>query len=360
MLETTNLFAETTDSSDLDDCLSDALRTMKVSGSVLLHETYAPPWAVSVPTGDRLRALLSLGTGICVVPFHCVTRGQVEITLNDSTTVTLGTGDLAICFGGAAHRISNGASVKTSVAPVESLLRGQNVFRPRDKNLAHTTELICGAFYMHDTHLNPMFAALPSLLHMPGAHINEHNSRQAVTRMLAFESSKRSLGGNYIIERLLELLCAEAIRAHLASGEPLDRGWFRGLKDPTVGRAIALIHARPGENWSVIRLAENVAMSPSRFAARFSGAVGESPMAYLAKWRMNVASRLLNETQRGINDIATNVGYENVAAFSRAFKRHVGTPPATWRARSEPEGCIPALINNDEDASCESNGFYAV
>ena len=94
-----------------------------------------------------------------------------------------------------------------------------------------------------------------------------------------------------------------------------------------------MIHSQPGESWSVERLAQGVVMSPSRFAARFAAALGESPMAYVAKWRMNVAGRLLDGTQRGTSEIAAEVGYESLAAFNRAFKRHVGVPPAAWRAR---------------------------
>lgn len=93
------------------------------------------------------------------------------------------------------------------------------------------------------------------------------------------------------------------------------------------------LHARPGEPWSVPRLAGMVAMSPSRLAARFSEALGESPMGYVSRWRMNVARRHLVESQRSVQQVAVEVGYENVAAFIRAFRRHVGMAPAAWRAR---------------------------
>lgn len=130
---------------------------------------------------------------------------------------------------------------------------------------------------------------------------------------------------------VLELLCAEVLRT-LLENSTAESGWFSGLKDPVVGRAVSIIHSRPGELWTVDRLAQGVAMSPSRFAARFTAALGDSPMAHVTKWRMNVAGRLLTETKQGVQEIAGDVGYESVAAFTRAFKRYLGVPPATWRS----------------------------
>ena len=130
------------------------------------------------------------------------------------------------------------------------------------------------------------------------------------------------------------MLCAEAVRAHIEGAPRYEIGWFRGIKDPVVGRAIKAIHLSPGENWSVQRLADEVSMSPSRFAARFSETLGDSPMAYVARWRMNVACQKLTSSTVGVGQIASDVGYESVAAFNRAFKKHVGLPPAAWRSRA--------------------------
>jgi transcriptional regulator GlxA family with amidase domain len=135
-----------------------------------------------------------------------------------------------------------------------------------------------------------------------------------------------------MVERLLELLCAEAVRSDLSTLQPGQTSWLTGLKDPIVSRALAAIHSQPGANWSVQRLAQGVAMSPSRFAARFTATLGDTPMGYVSKWRMNVASRLLDSTEKSVSEIAADVGYESLAAFNRAFKRHLSLPPAAWRS----------------------------
>ncbi|MEW6682985.1 MAG: AraC family transcriptional regulator [Nitrospirota bacterium] len=332
MLKTTESFAKTTKSDSPIDCLSDVLRSMRISGSLLLREEYASPWAISIPDAETLGALLQVKTEVRVVAFHFVQRGHVEITLHNGNEAVIEAGEVAICFAGSAHQISQG--LNPHVMPVETLLAGSdNVFRPGEKHRARSTSLVCGVFLLHDTHLNPLFAALPPLLHSSVSRSSGWHNLSGVADLLAQETTRRSFGSGYVIDRLLELLCAEAVRSHIERTHHQEVGWFRGLRDPTVGRALVMIHSRPGENWSVKRLAQGVAMSPSRFAARFAAALGESPMAYVAKWRMNVASRLLNGTQRGIGEIAADVGYVSLPAFHRAFKRHLGVPPATWRGR---------------------------
>jgi AraC family transcriptional regulator, alkane utilization regulator len=127
----------------------------------------------------------------------------------------------------------------------------------------------------------------------------------------------------------LEFLCVEVVRCFVAANS--DRGWLSSLQDPIVSKAIALMHAQPQINWTIEHLAIAVSLSSSRFAARFSAALQESPMAYLAKWRMNLASRLLIHMPQGVEEIAYAVGYTSLSAFSRAFKKHLGLSPVAWR-----------------------------
>ncbi|NEQ52224.1 MAG: helix-turn-helix transcriptional regulator [Leptolyngbya sp. SIO3F4] len=113
--------------------------------------------------------------------------------------------------------------------------------------------------------------------------------------------------------------------------QPQDANWLIGLRDPIISRALAMVHAQPGYEWSVNNLARSVDLSPSRFAARFKDTLGESPMSYVSKWRIHVASRPLKSTENNISEISLQVGYENLAAFNRAFKRHLNMPPGAWR-----------------------------
>lgn len=178
---------------------------------------------------------------------------------------------------------------------------------------------------------NPLFSSLPSFLHLSAENIITQNNLSAVLQWISREVEQKISGDRYVIERLLEILCAEVCRSHLE--ETSNSGWFAALKDPIVGRALRMMHLQPDIVWTVNRLANDLAISPSRFAARFTLATGESPMAYLTQWRMNLAGRLLKESQLSIGEIAARVSYENVAAFTRTFKRHLGLPPASWRVK---------------------------
>lgn len=332
MVKTTDLFAKATAPDSWKDVLSDTLRSMRIGGSVLLRKEYASPWGVSIPGSNRLAVLFGVKAEVRVVAFHLVESGYCEIKLENGDEAVIEAGEMAVCFAGSAHRITQGTSPQ--VLPLETLLAGgESAKRPGVSAHARGASLLCGIFLLHDTLLNPLYAALPPLLRTSVSRPGEFHNLSGAARLLAQEVDRKSFGGVYIVERLLEVFCAEAIRAHIEATPSQDVSWLNGVKDPVVGRAVAAIHSRPGEDWSVTRLAHGVAMSSSRFAARFTATLGDSPMVYVAKWRMNVACRLLAGTQQRIGQIAANVGYENLAAFNRAFKKHVGVPPAAWRVR---------------------------
>ncbi|MGD0959925.1 MAG: AraC family transcriptional regulator [Methylomonas sp.] len=322
--------AETTTLKTYTDALSNILNAMRISGGILLNEDYSPPWAVDIPGADRLRGVMKLGAGVRVVAFHFVKRGYIEVLPEGGERTIIEAGEMAICFGGLPHKLMQESA--ENALPVEALLAGgKNPFQP-ERHAARNASLICGVFLLRNVELNPLFASLPPFLHTSALRLGNLHNLAGVLNWMNKETERQTLGSVFVVERLLELLCAEAIRFHLETGAS-EAGWLSGLKDPVVGRAIAMIHSRPGDNWSVKRLAQGVAMSPSRFAARFSAALTDSPMAYVAKWRMNVAGRLLTESRQGVGEIAAIVGYDNPAAFARTFKRHLGVSPAVWRSR---------------------------
>jgi AraC-like DNA-binding protein len=108
-------------------------------------------------------------------------------------------------------------------------------------------------------------------------------------------------------------------------------GWLGALRDPQIGAALGLIHREPQRNWSISALAREVAMSRSIFAAKFTSLVGAPPLTYLTRWRLWHASRLLAEENLSVGETVLRIGYESEAAFSKAFKRHFGQPPFTYR-----------------------------
>jgi AraC-like DNA-binding protein len=146
-------------------------------------------------------------------------------------------------------------------------------------------------------------------------------------------SDSRDAGQEAMLAKLSELMFVEALRAHIDGLPPEIRSWVAGLRDPEVGSALRLIHGRFAEPWSLERLAREVSMSRSSFADRFTVYVGVPPMTYLARWRLQVAARMLQNGSLSVAQAASTVGYQSESAFNRAFKRQVGRPPGTWRRR---------------------------
>lgn len=310
------------------DPLDDALQDLRIKGSVLLHESYAPPWAIAVPDEVRLRRILGVSADTRVLMFHFVRRGSFVLRMSGQDAVTVEAGEVAICPTGAEHRMSLGRGAQTRT--IESVLNGEAT-QTSSTAATDATELVCGVFLTHAAPLNPMLGALPPVMKVATGDAAFSPMLTGVAWMLAHEVDRQALGG-FTAARVIELFCAESIRAYRHTTGSEHAGWFKGLADPRIAEALRRIHAAPGEPWSVEVLAASAALSPSRFAARFKQVMGRSLMNYVAAWRANVACRLLRESKLALGEIAGRVGYESLPAFSRAFKAQLGQAPAAWRA----------------------------
>ncbi len=329
MLKATVSFTQPVEKTASEDVLSHVLNAMRISGSLLLKERYKAPWGINVPDSCTLNRLLDTRNDVRIAAFHLVEQGCIHIKSDNNEAVLVEAGEMVVCFSGKGHSLYQGASQQ--MLSFQDIMSGtENIFEPDDE-LTPCTSLVCGVFMLQDTSLNPLLATLPDVMKFSVANPTDYPRLYGVVNLLVQEFRHQAVGNRYIVQRYLEILCAEAIRSHLESLPEHSTGWLSALKDPLIGRTIEAIHTQPGYAWSVKSLAEMVAMSPSRFAARFTQTLGESPMAYVSRWRMYTASQMLENSQQSIEQIANAVGYESLAAFSRAFKRQVGLPPATWR-----------------------------
>src|SRR5262249_21783392 len=144
-------------------------------------------------------------------------------------------------------------------------------------------------------------------------------------RLLSVEARSRSPGRETIVTRLIDVLFVQVVRSWLESeGARNEHGWLGALRDARIARALAAMHEDPRRAWTVEELASHAGVSRSRFAARFTALVGEPPLAYLSRWRMQVAARLLEDPELTIAEVASRVGYVSEPAFSKAFKRAMG------------------------------------
>lgn len=201
-------------------------------------------------------------------------------------------------------------------------------------------ELTVGALSF-DAPDHPMLASLPPLMHL--------RSAGAYLSALRAELAAPTDGSAGVLARLSEILLIEAIRSHAHSAEECPAGgWFRGLRDPSLSRALSAFHADVAGPWTVASMARVAGQSRSRFAARFSAVMGEAPLSFVTRWRMFHARRLLRTTDASLEQIASRVGYASAAAFSVAFGRAHGEAPGAYRSGSS---TLPTIASSTSSTS---------
>jgi AraC-like DNA-binding protein len=171
---------------------------------------------------------------------------------------------------------------------------------------------------------------------------------QSTLRLMAAEAKVMRPGGETIITRLADILVIQAIRSWMAMDPLAKAGWLGALQDKQVGYAILLIQRNPEQRWTVASLANEVAMSRSAFAARFKELVGEPPMQYITRWRMNLALTWLQNEEASLAELSHRLGYQSVAAFSRTFKRVIGSSPGAARQPFSPDLGQNAALSSDQ------------
>jgi AraC-like DNA-binding protein len=196
---------------------------------------------------------------------------------------------------------------------------------------------VCGAVRFDHPAARQLVKLLPPMIHVEASSSPQMEWIQSTLRFMAAEAKELRPGGETIITRLSDILVIQAIRSWIEDDAAAQTGWLGALQDKQIGRAIALIHRDPARAWTVASLANEVAMSRSAFAARFTDLVGEPVMHYASRWRMHVALTWLKEDDAALADLANRLGYQSEAAFSRAFKRFIGISPGAIR-RSGSQG----------------------
>jgi AraC-like DNA-binding protein len=191
--------------------------------------------------------------------------------------------------------------------------------------------VVCGFLGCDATPFNPILYTLPRLLHLRGAGAAGGDRLKALVDFALAEAGDGRPGGDCVLLRISELMFVEVVRRHVAGLGPGQTGWLAGLRDPQVGRALRFLHQDPARAWTVEGLARAAGLSRSALAERFAHFFGQPPIQYLTRWRMQVAARLLADGEAKVQAVALEVGYDSEAAFSRAFKKELGVPPAAWR-----------------------------
>jgi AraC-like DNA-binding protein len=283
--------------------------------------------------------------------FHVLVEGQCRISIEGHASLKMEASDVIIFPHGDPHVMSSHLGVRPR--PISTLLPSQPSEEIPQLDYGgggEATRFVCG--FLHcDQRFNPLIGALPTMLCVSGRDAagqpvrseGEPAERPGLVRIDAEgwlattlqhtieEADAMQPGGSAMLSRLTELLYLDVLRRYMRQLPSGHTGWLAGVKDPEVGRALRLLHARPERPWTVEELGREVGVSRSALAQRFTELTGEAPMRYLAGWRIQLARHLILQAGLPIAEVAARVGYESEAAFNRAFKRHVGKPPVAWR-----------------------------
>lgn len=313
------------------DILSDILRIIRFSGAITFRPELSAPWAIqSLPHADFAEALQASTKHL--LPFHIMVKGNCWIQANDGIRTLLSEGDIIIFPHGDAHIL--GDHLDQEPVLISRLLPEPPWREPLLMQYGgggEVSKLVCGFLQCEELLMHPFLKNLPTLLHVrafaePTAPLLETGVRYIIQETDCFRP-----GSMCSLTRLVELMFIEILRNYMQNLPAQEVGWLAALKDPIVSQALEWIHNDPAHAWTVSELATQIGLSRSALAARFTQLVGQSPMKYLTYWRLQLASRQLEDTADSIAKIAIQVGYESEAAFNRAFKRHIGVPPGVWR-----------------------------
>jgi len=315
------------------DLLSEVLRGVRLTGALYYRVSTSCPWPpIRVPTGAAITGAFG-GRTRNVISYHVVIEGTCWTGIEGDRPVQLRQGDVVVYPRGHAYFLSHDRQPLSATADAKQLVTllqrvSAGAVQPSFTfgDGTERTTFVCGFLGCDPRQLDPLLSALPSMLCV-------RNCADPLAQLVELALAEaRTPGAASVRERLSESMFLETVRQYLAGAGELSR---LGVRDEVVGRALGLMHEHPESPWTLVSLAESVGASRTVLAERFSKVMGKPPMQYLARWRLQIAARLLTDSTATVSATASAVGYSSEAAFSRAFKRTMGVPPGLWRQNSD-------------------------
>ena len=337
------------------DAFSEILSGVKLNGAVFFNAEFSAPWGFSVPPSKQMSVANTLAPGAAhFLLYHLVVDGSALVEMADGKTLELKSGDVVIFPNGDAHHMSSkGMKPPFPNYGINDKIRARDLSPLHAGGGGQTSRFVCG-YMTCDPHISrPILNGLPPVFKV---NIRTDSSGQWLESSilhLVDEAISGRVGSEAMLAKLSEALFVDTLRRYVAELPEREMSWLTGARDPIVGKSLGLMHRRIAHPWTIASLADEVGISRSALVQRFTRYLSEPPMAYLTRWRLQLAARSLEKTSRGVAEIAADVGYESEAAFNRAFKREFGRPPGQYR--SDHKGTLVTRSRNtpvqDESAS---------
>lgn len=313
------------------DAFSQILSGVVLRGALFFNAEFSAPWGFNAPPSHELAPLLAPDAPHLLI-YHFLIEGSGVLRLGNEPPIELEPGDVVVLPHGDAHQMSSapGAGLKLSEAMIAKL-------KTRDLSAMQTggggdvARFVCGFMVCDPVLCRPILQNLP-----PAFKVNLRKDRSGhwlenTLLHLVEEAASENAGSEAVLAKMSEALFVDTLRRYLSALPDQKVGWLAAARDPIIGKSLMLLHSRTPHPWTIAELAKEVGLSRSSLVQRFTRYLCEPPMAYLIRWRLQLAARALTSTSRGVAEVAEDVGYESEATFNRAFKREFGLPPARYR-----------------------------
>ena len=301
------------------DIVSEVFATLRIRSDLYFRAGFHGAYAIEVPKEHRC------------IRFHLVREGQCYLQVPGSEPVLLRAGDMAIIPDGAAQQLSSDPRLAplslADAMAAGTLAQGRFSYGEGERGVS----LLCGYCTFDEAMDHPVLTALPTFLVLNQASLEPEPWLAATLTLLRLESDLDAPGMTGILSRLLEIVFIQAVRRLTDNGEVKSSGFFQGLADGKLSKALHLIHQRPEHGWTIASLANEAGMSRARFADRFTRVIGVPPIGYLTQWRLMKSRSLLSRTDLGLEEIAARCGYASATSFSRRFKEAFAMGPGAYR-----------------------------
>jgi AraC-like DNA-binding protein len=314
------------------DAFSEILSGVKLNGTAFFNAEFSAPSGFSAPGSKITAATLGLGVAHLVL-YHLVIDGGVVVEMPDGHSIELKPGDVVIFPHGDPHHMSSGVGA-TPPFPnygINAKIKAHDLSPLLAGGGGATSRPVCGYMTCEPYLSRPILNGLPPVFKVNVRTDRSGHWLENSILQLVEEAASGRVGSEAMLAKLSEALFVDTLRRYVAGLPDQQTGWLAGARDPIVGKSLGLLHGRVAHPWTIADLADEVGISRSALVERFTRYLGEPPMTYLIRWRLQLAARSLEKTSRGVAEIAADVGYESEAAFNRALKREFGQPPGRYR-----------------------------
>jgi len=319
------------------DAFSQILSGVKLNGAVYFRAEFSAPWGFSTPSTNDMTAKLAPNAEHLLL-YHLLMEGSALVELDNGQRLDLKPGDIVIFPHGDAHHMSSKEAHVSRPFPnygIAAKIAAHDLSPLQAGGSGETSRFVCGYMTCDPYISRPILTGLPPVFKVNIRTDRSGHWLENSILHLVEEAASGQVGSQAMLAKLSEALFVDTLRRYVAGLPEQQTGWLAGTRDPVVGRILGLLHSRTAHPWTIADLADEVGISRSALVERFTRFVSEPPMAYLTRWRLQVAARSLESTSRGVAEIAADVGYESEAAFNRAFKREFGQPPGRYRVEQK-------------------------